>query len=70
MFIQPIISACTAFDAGLLTGLIVGMTILKCMFASLVGGIIAYIGIFVGGLLISFGDNSRYKKFTRKYRKN
>ena len=44
MFIQPIIEACMAFDAGTLTGLIVGTTVLKCLFASAVGGIIIYIG--------------------------
>lgn len=47
MFIQPIIEACKAFDAGALTGLIVGTTVLKCVFASFVGGIIAYIGMVI-----------------------
>lgn len=44
MFIQPIIEACMAFDACTLTGLIVGTTVLKCVFAGTVGGIIIYIG--------------------------
>ena len=44
MFIQPIIEACKHFDAGTLTGLIVGTTVLKCVFASAVGGIIVYVG--------------------------
>ena len=51
MFISPIIEACKAFDAGTLTGYIVGITVLKCIFASAVGGIIAYIGTFIGGVL-------------------
>lgn len=51
MFIQPIIEVCKAFDAGTLTGLIVGATILKCIFASAVGTVIAYIGVFVGSVL-------------------
>lgn len=51
MFIQPIIEACKAFDAGTLTGLIVGVTVLKCIFATAVGSIIAYIGAFVGSVL-------------------
>lgn len=51
MFIQPIIEACKAFDAGTLTGLIVGVTVLKCIFATAVGSIIAYIGVFVGSIL-------------------
>lgn len=44
MFIQPIIEACKAFDAGTLTGLIVGTTVLKCVFASAVCGIIIHVG--------------------------
>ena len=51
MFIQPIIEACKAFDAGTLTGLIVGVTVLKCIFATTVGSFIAYIGVFVGSVL-------------------
>jgi hypothetical protein len=51
LFIQPIIEACQAFDAGTLTGTIVGITVLKCIFASAVGSIIAYVGFLVGGVL-------------------
>jgi len=51
LFIQPIIEACKAFDAGTLTGLVVGVTVLKCIFASAVGTAIAYIGVFVGSVL-------------------
>ena len=48
MFIQPIIDVCKAFDAGTLTGMIVGVTVLKCIFASVVGTIIAYLGCMIG----------------------
>lgn len=51
MFIQPIIEACQAFDAGTLTGLLVGTTILKCMFASMVGGIIVWVGSVIATFL-------------------
>ena len=51
MFIQPIIEACKAFDAGTLTGLIVGTTVLKCIFASAVGGIIVWIGAVIANSL-------------------
>ena len=51
MFIQPILEACKAFDAGTLTGLIVGVTVLKCMFASAVGGIIVWIGSVIATVL-------------------
>ena len=51
MFIQPIIEACKAFDAGTLTGLMVGTTVLKCIFASTVGGFIIWIGSAIAGFL-------------------
>lgn len=51
MFIQPIIEACKAFDAETLTGLIIGLTILKCIFATVVSSIIACIGVFAGSVL-------------------
>lgn len=51
MFIQPIIEACKAFDAGTLTGLMVGITVLKCMFASAVSGIIIWIGSAIASVL-------------------
>ena len=51
MFIQPIIEACKAFDAGTLTGLIVGTTVLKCVFASTVGGIIVWIGSSIATII-------------------
>ena len=51
MFIQPIIEACKAFDAGTLTGLIVGTTVIKCIFASTVGGLIVYIGAGIAKIL-------------------
>lgn len=56
MFIQPIIEACKAFDAGTLTGLIVGVTVLKCIFASAVGTIIGYIGVLIGTLVKGIGE--------------
>lgn len=51
MFIQPIIEACKAYDADTLTGMIVGMTVLKCVFAGAVGSVIAYIGIVLGSFI-------------------
>lgn len=51
MFIQPIIEACKHFDAGTLTGLMVGTTVLKCIFASAVGGIIVYVGSVIAALI-------------------
>lgn len=51
MFIQPIIEACKAFDAGTLTGLMVGTTILKCIFASAVGYAIVCVGLVTANKL-------------------
>ena len=51
MFIQPIIEACKAFDAGTLTGLIVGTTVIKCIFASTIGGLIIWIGSAIATFL-------------------
>lgn len=50
MFIQPIIECCQAFDANTLTGVMVGITVIKCVFAGTVGTIIAYIGFFIGAV--------------------
>ena len=52
MFIGPIIDACKHFDAGTLTGLMVGKTIIKCIFASTVSSLIAWVSYFVGMSII------------------
>lgn len=48
MFIKPIIDCCMAFDAGTLTGVMVGICVLKCIFASTVGSLLAVIGTSIG----------------------
>lgn len=65
MFVTPIINACKAFDAGTLTGTIVGITVLKCIFASFVGGIIAWLGSVIGQILLM---GSVYKKKKRNFK--
>lgn len=40
MFIKAILTACIAFDAGALTGMLIGWTIIKCMLASTVAYLI------------------------------
>ena len=47
MFIQPILEACKCFDAGTLTGTMVGITVLKCMFAGFVTSVIIRIGVSI-----------------------
>lgn len=56
LFIQPIIQACTAFDAGTLTGMIV----LKCIFASFVAGIIIVISFWIAGVIQMCGRKKKY----------
>lgn len=51
MFVQPIIEACKHFDSGTLTGLIVGTTVLKCVFSSVVGFAIYYVCALIGMVL-------------------
>lgn len=50
MFIQPIIQACQTFDAGTLTGSIIGITIAKCLFSGLFGGL-ALPGVVIGAVI-------------------
>ena len=68
MFIKPIIEACKAFDAGTLTGLMVGTTALKCVFASFVGWVIVYIGTIVADRLFATGY-ANYRRRNNKRRK-
>lgn len=51
MFVQPILYACSCFDAGTLTATVVGVTVLECLFAGAAGGVIAYIGVFLGAII-------------------
>ena len=41
LFIHPIITACQAFDAGTLTGTLIGVTVIKCIFSGSIGIAIA-----------------------------
>lgn len=51
MFIKPIIGCCVAFDAGTLTAMMVGMTVIKCFFGSTVGSLIFLVGHCIAMLL-------------------
>lgn len=59
LFIQPIISACQDFDAGTLTATIIGMTIIKCMFAAAVGSIIIWLGCTIAGFIQLIGGRKK-----------
>lgn len=51
MFIQAILTACAAFDAGTLTATLVGWTIIKCLLASAVSGLIISVCAGIAKLL-------------------
>lgn len=51
MFIKPIIECCKAFDAGTLTGLIVGVTVLKCVFAGAVASFIVWVCSVIAAMI-------------------
>lgn len=52
MFIQSILSACAAFDAGTLTATIVGWTVIKCILASTVAGVIISVSCGIAKTLL------------------
>lgn len=52
MFIKPIIACCVAFDAGALTAVMVGKTVLKCIFAGFVGWMIFIVLGAIGRFLL------------------
>lgn len=52
LFIKPILDACAAFDTGTLTSTVIVITIIKCIIASAVGGVIADIGVSIGSFMI------------------
>lgn len=40
LFIKPILAACAAFDSGTLTATVLGVTVIKCLLASVVSSLI------------------------------
>lgn len=70
MFIHPIIELCNHYDANTLTGTIIGMTILKCVFASSVGMIIFYAGAFVNSLINKIWDKKDGEKLGSNRERN
>lgn len=53
MFAQPIIDACKHFDAGTLNATVIGLTIIKCILAGVVGSVIAGLGMILGSLFFN-----------------
>ena len=51
MFVKPIIEAAQAFDSDTLTGAMIAITVLKCVFASAVGSFIYCICCLISNVL-------------------
>ena len=51
LFVKPILAACAAFDAGILTSTLIITTIIKCIIASTVGLIIVCVGVTFGSFI-------------------
>lgn len=51
MFIKPIINVVLALQAGIVTGSMIALAIIKILLASIVGGIIAYIGFIIAAFI-------------------
>lgn len=51
MFISPILTMCAAFDAGTLSAMIVGVSVIKMLLASFVGWIIVYVSIILAKIV-------------------
>ena len=66
MFIQPIIDACKHFDAGTLTGAIVGATVLKCIFATTVGSLLICLSSFIAAIVATVVDAINNKSKSKK----
>ena len=52
LFVKPIIEVCKAYDAGTLTGLMVGIAVIKCLLAGAVGCAIFYTGLLIGRFFV------------------
>lgn len=53
LFVKPILAACAAFDAGILTSTLIITTIIKCIIASTVGLIIVCVRVTFGSFIAS-----------------
>lgn len=55
LFLKPILLTIAAFDTGILTGMIIFSTIIKCIFAGAVGTLIFYLLFWIGFKIYSSG---------------
>ena len=55
MLIKPIMGACAAFDAGVLTGKMIGITIMKALLGGFPAGFIYLVGYVVTMIILDYG---------------
>ena len=60
MFIKPILDTCHAFDNGTLTGMIIAITIIKCVFSGTIGGMIVWVFAKIGVALLNHDTKRRH----------
>lgn len=51
LFAKPILACCSAFDEGTLTGMMIGITFLKCCVASIVASVCLFVSTLISQLL-------------------
>ena len=66
LFVKPIIDVCYAIDNHTISAIVIGIAVIKCIFASLVGVLIGYLGIVIG--IILNGGSDHKKRCIRKRR--
>ena len=64
MCVQPIMDVCMAIDNHTISASIVGVAVIKILFSSVVGGLIAYIGTVIGTFLTS--TKTKRRKIRRR----
>lgn len=67
LFIQPIIAACQAFDNGILTATIVGITVIKCLCAAAVASLIVWIGSLPLQLMALAKAKKNHREFLKRF---
>lgn len=57
MLIKPIMAVCAAFDAGALTGKMIGIVVAKALLGGLPAGFVFLVGYILGKVILEFGRN-------------
>lgn len=55
MLIKPIMAACTAFDAGVLTGKMIGIVVAKALLGGFPAAFVYLVGYVVAKIILEYG---------------